>query len=61
MESWAFLNAGLGKFNSEDGYSYSCSYDGFVASQTAVFATETNLWAVLYWPHLHSLAYVSLA
>lgn len=70
-ETWAFLSlrlflglrflvAGLGKFKSESGYSFSHYYDGFVARQIETFGSKTGLWSILYVPYVHAIAYVEL-
>lgn len=69
-ETWAFLSlrlflalkfltVGLGKFN-KDGYSFSNLYNGFVSSQLDAFSTKTNLPSFLYYPYLHSIAYIEI-
>ena len=58
--SLRFLTAGLGKFNSDEGYSFSNLYDGFVAGRIEVFSSGTNLPAFLYAPFLYSIAYVEV-
>jgi len=70
-ETWAFLSlrlflalrfmtAGLGKFNGEDGYSFSNFYDGFAAGRIEVFSNSTNLPAFLFAPYLYAIAYIEI-
>lgn len=70
-ETWAFLSlrlflslrfmtAGLGKFNGDEGYSFSNLYNGFVAGRMEAFSSGTNLPAFLYAPYLYAIAYVEI-
>jgi len=54
------MTAGLGKFNGEDGYSFSNFYDGFAAGRIEVFSNSTNLPAFLFAPYLYAIAYIEI-
>lgn len=55
-----FLTAGIGKFISPQGWSFSYYIDRFVSAQISHFSMDTFLPKFLLWPYLHSLAYIEI-
>ena len=70
-ESWAFISlrlflslrfilAGLGKFQGEEGYSFSNYYHGVIPWMTSTFAEKTNLPSFLVTPYAYTIGYVEI-